>query len=78
MNECKFVLLDLFWDKDLNNGTIKDICPIYDGEEYWWKCYNCGESYLSTVKRVLLDFKMNKNPQLNNYCSKCKSKGVYS
>lgn len=75
MNECKFVLLDLFWDKDLNNGTIKDISPIYDGKKYWWKCYNCGESYLSTVKRVLLDFKMNKKPQLNNYCSKRSQKG---
>lgn len=75
MNECKFVLLDLFWDKDLNNGTIKDICPIYDGEEYWWKCYNCGKSYLASLKRVLLNFKQMRFPQLNNYCPNCKSKG---
>lgn len=72
MLEAKFVLLDLFWDSVKNGGSIREVDPKYNEEMYWWICYNCGKSYKTTVERVLLDFKMNKYPQMNNYCYDCK------
>lgn len=72
----KLVFLDLFWDNDLNGGSIKDVNPCFNNvDKYWWKCYGCGNSYQKTIKRMLLDFKMLKGDQLDMYCPTCLSKG---
>lgn len=68
----RFVVLDVFWDSDMNKGSIHDIKPLYDGKYYWWKCFGCGRSYLETFRRVLLDFRMCKSVPMNNFCFDCK------
>lgn len=76
MLECKFIYLDLFWDSIKNSGSIQDVNPLlYDNNAYWWKCYNCNTSYFLRLERMLLNFRMNKTAQLNNYCPVCRNKG---
>lgn len=74
----EFVVLDVFWDKELNGGTISEVDPVYDGVAYWWKCFGCGNSFQNTLCRELWDFRAVKTSPMDNVCPHCNYSGVTS
>ena len=65
------IVLELFWNEELNGGKIEDVVQCIDFGEYHWNCYNCGNVYKSTIMDFLSKLEMANFSQFNTKCNSC-------
>ena len=39
------IVLEVFWNEELNGGRIEDIVQVIDDTKYYWKCHSCNGYY---------------------------------
>lgn len=61
----KTIILDLFWDKLANGGSLSDIIQIIDGTKYYWRSYSDNRLILNSTIGFLESMKRVYGSQLN-------------
>lgn len=64
------IVLDVFWNKELNGGSIEDTIQYIDDTLYVWNCHVCGNIYKSSIWAFLSNVEK-EYCHLNKHCPSC-------
>lgn len=71
------IVLEVFWNEELNGGRIEDIVQVIDDTKYYWKCHSCNGYYCASIMEFLCSCESSIWCQLNTFCRDCKENDLF-